>query len=122
MSNLPEEYAKVIIPMVRTLMPDMIARDIVSVQPMAMGNIRKTTTGIDTYANVTWHWVSHYNRNWLNWDDTVDHNKEVEEWVIQTFGKRTTDWPEATDRWFASDGKYYFRDESDLLAFMLKWE
>ena len=40
------------------------------------------------------------------------------EWMIKTYGRRTGT---TKDRWRAHNGCYWFRDESDLTLFILRW-
>lgn len=49
--------------------------------------------------------------------------QEVEDWCWTTFGPRPMNaWPEAGDRWFANNRKFWFREEKDLTLFLLKWQ
>ena len=42
------------------------------------------------------------------------------EWCTQTFGEMRS--PDSPPRWrFISEGVFEFREESDLIAFLLKW-
>ncbi len=52
--------------------------------------------------------------------DVMARNVEIFAWVEQTFGaKNLTEW--GTDRWHASNMKYYFKYESDRTLFILRW-
>jgi hypothetical protein len=44
-------------------------------------------------------------------------------WMVETFGSTAKDgvWtPE--QRWYANNAKFWFRNEQDMLLFLLKWQ
>jgi len=56
-----------------------------------------------------------------NTEPTVWH--EMMEWMIDTFGPTSKDgvWT-PSQRWYANNAKFWFREEKDLLVFLLKWQ
>lgn len=67
-----------------------------------------------------YHCVSPTGGNW----------REIEDWVIQTYGASTGSiWAEQVDkltpqpgeRWYANNRKFWFRNEVDRTMFILKW-
>jgi hypothetical protein len=51
---------------------------------------------------------------------------EMEQWVVETMGPSTTSiWggspPKRGERWYANNGKFWFRDEQDRSLFILRW-
>jgi hypothetical protein len=58
-------------------------------------------------------WVYDHQRHW-------DH---MMQWMIDMFGPTAKDgvWtPE--QRWYANNAKFWFRNEQDMLLFLLKWQ
>jgi hypothetical protein len=45
------------------------------------------------------------------------------EWVVNTFGPTAKDgvWTPGM-RWYANNAKFWFRNEADLLVFLLRWQ
>lgn len=48
---------------------------------------------------------------------------EIDDWCVQAFGPSPKDgiWTPGA-RWYANNLKYWFRNESDLTAFVLRWQ
>lgn len=47
---------------------------------------------------------------------------EMMQWMIDTFGPSAEDGVWTPDmRWYANNAKFWFREEKDLLIFLLKW-
>jgi hypothetical protein len=44
-------------------------------------------------------------------------------WMIDTFGPTSKDgvWT-PSQRWYANNAKFWFREEKDLVVFLLKWQ
>ena len=74
------------------------------------------TPRIDTgYANdqPKWpYWVKPCNYSEPEW-------LEMNVWMLKTFGD--CNWLNKNARWVGSDRKYWFRNESDRILFVLKW-
>lgn len=55
------------------------------------------------------------------------HWPEMEAWCFETFGKTEgsiwaeTKTPMPNERWYMNNRKFWFRDEKDLLMFVMKW-
>jgi hypothetical protein len=53
--------------------------------------------------------------------------KEMEDWCVQTMGLAGSLWansgltPKLNYRWYMNDSKFWFREQSDLTMFILKW-
>lgn len=58
-----------------------------------------------------------------SWD--IDANqavwKDLESWCEQTFGPVGDPWTPAADRWYYNGGKFFFKRDSDLTLFLIKW-
>lgn len=134
-----QHYRNVVIPLIRQIVPGMIAQQIVGVQPMSTDGSSKMELG-ETHnmdGTVEFYWVKpsqgpteHIFSFKYNFpakpDERKQRNLDILEWCSQTYGPRgiwgvDIDNPNGT-RWFASDQKYYFRNESDRTMFVLRWE
>lgn len=140
MSQLDEEkekeleHVRVLLPIIRQIVPGLIAQQICGVQPMS-GQQRDTTpyeigTSHEVDGDIEFFWVkpSQPNPTMFLWSTTVSkaekRNAEIMTWCFNTYGPRGI-WgvdlnPGA--RWHASDQKYYFRNEADRTLFVLRWE
>ena len=51
--------------------------------------------------------------------------REMAEWCRDTFGASTgsiwSAWQEPSERWYANNSKFWFREEADLSWFLLRW-
>jgi hypothetical protein len=50
--------------------------------------------------------------------------KEMEEWCIENLGINEVTWnrwPSPSDRWFMNDAKFWFRDQQDMMMFVLRF-
>ena len=52
---------------------------------------------------------------WNNWS-------EIHKWCIELFGTEDSIWDNYHGRWYINDRRIWFRDESDLLVFILRWK
>jgi hypothetical protein len=95
---------KVLVPIIRRVMPTVIANELVGVQPMT-GPVASLKIGVDDRNNVRLrYWVER-----VTWNQN-----ENKEWCIETYG----DDPE---RWYCRGSCFYFRDERDRTMFILRW-
>jgi hypothetical protein len=48
---------------------------------------------------------------------------DMKNWCTETFGKTPKDgvWTPGA-RWYANNGKFWLKDEADLLLFTLRWQ
>ncbi len=46
---------------------------------------------------------------------------EIHKWCVELFGTEDSIWDNYNGRWYINDRRIWFRDESDLLVFILKW-
>ena len=108
---------KVILPVIRNIMPDIIAEEILGVQPMTS---QLMSVGTMDHACSTWYWVTPpYNLD-IGWDDMVSRNKEIQEWCDEIYGDKG-DWSDPDCRWWTSNRKYIFKNEEDRTMFVLRW-
>jgi hypothetical protein len=108
---------KIMMPVIRKVVPSLIAQDILSVQPMTLPS-DKTRLDLGTAY--------------------LGGSKEGD-WFTVMVGKpfifaikgelkgenKHLNWCKATfnnDTWFERDGRYYFRKEEDRTMFILKWQ
>jgi hypothetical protein len=54
--------------------------------------------------------------NWYNqyWQD-------MENWCVKTFGSKPKLVITPNARWYANNGRFYFKDREDQMMFVLKW-
>ena len=46
---------------------------------------------------------------------------EIHKWCVELFGTEDSIWDNYNGRWYMNDRRIWFRDESDLLVFILRW-
>ena len=123
MSNTPLQ--SVLLPIIRRTLPNLIAQQLVGVQPMTNLGTRRQELGTYETGSVIWYWVRPEEPAVLDLADprhSPAHWDEVEAWCLETFGPPNP-WAEERDphRWHASARKYYFRREADRTMFIMKW-
>jgi len=64
----------------------------------------------------------------LEWQDARNMWEDMMLWCRNQFGETGDLWretknltPEPNQRWYANDRKFWFRNEEDLLMFVLRW-
>jgi hypothetical protein len=64
----------------------------------------------------------------LEWQETSSMWEDMMLWCFNQFGETGDLWretknltPEPNQRWYANDRKFWFRNEEDLLMFVLRW-
>lgn len=108
---------KVVLPVIRNVMPNIIAEEILGVQPMTS---QLMSVGTMDHACSTWYWVTPpYNLD-IGWDDMVSRNKEIQEWCDEIYGDKG-DWSDPDCRWWTSNRKYIFKNEEDRTMFVMRW-
>ena len=117
----------VIIPLIRKVVPNLIAQEIVGVQPMSID----TNSIFDIYSKdqkdqMTIGYSPEYNQPYwaeptLGGPFSRRHKKyqEIHDWAIKTFGDSNDKWN--NPRWSASNRKYWFKYEKDRTLFVMKW-
>ena len=110
-------FANVMLPMIRRVMPSVIAQDILSVQPMTVTSSRvELRCGTATLAgSQTGTWFTVYVSMPFSFAMKPAHGIEHYQWCVDTFG------PEDNVNWFEKDYRFYFRNEADMSMFVLKW-
>lgn len=106
-----------LIPMLRKIVPAVVAQEIVSVQPMQIN------MSLDVYEKPI-HGARYYCvevKGWgLGWTD-------MENWAKATYGEPGEVWPQdnflwpEAPRWVMNNRTFWFRKESDRTLFILKW-
>ena len=118
---------KILIPMLRNVLPATIAQDIVGVQPMTWPGAELETgeTYVDeaasyaTEANtVEWYWARLPMAAGSFWKQ--EHVNEVDAWCEETFGPKMSN-EHPTFNWDKINGRYCFKRSEDRTAFVLKW-
>jgi hypothetical protein len=62
-------------------------------------------------SDITNQWLS--TKSWL----------KLEDWCHSTFGERPyNEWPTSSSRWFVNNSAFWFRNNDDLLMFVLRWQ
>jgi hypothetical protein len=52
-----------------------------------------------------------WNQNWL----------PILDWCAKAFGPIADVWDKELGRWYANNGKFWFRKESDRVLFLMRW-
>lgn len=109
----PAQNTKVLMPLIRNVLPSLIAQQIVGVQPISL----------DYQIPYSVHPRYKFSRKW---NIGVAHMGasalEVYAWCSENFGTHPVN-PDAWSRWYRySYKKFYFRDEADYVAFLLRWK
>lgn len=114
---------KIIMPMIRKVMPSVIAHQILSVQPMIPLSPNKTELRCGTAylaGKKAGDWFTVFvvppfrfvTKGMLT---ASELKSEHYKWAQATFG------PETNETWFERDSRFYFRKESDQTMFVLRW-
>ena len=116
----PEETRKILMPMIRKILPGTIAQNIVGVQPMqgiggSIYTMRPSQPRNITFekTKVDMHWCCEFMPG-INVTSTI----AIEEWLKQF--PKTNYWTQQDNPW----GTYYVNiyDEEMLTAFILRWQ
>ena len=124
---MDNEKSKILIPMIRKYLPNIMAQNIVGVQPMIVE--QKIETG-ETYEDeassyatdantVEWYWVRlpMVPGAIFNIDLQQQHLEEVTKWCWDSFGN-----PQLIDSvWVTMGSRFCFKNAADRTAFVLKW-
>jgi hypothetical protein len=108
MSN---DWAKVLLPMIRKVYPTMIAQQIVGAQPMTMPESPTRLQAYDEPFNMYPYIAQRHSSMWdlgFNPKDLQD----MKEWCVATL---------QSSSWHYLQGKFFFRNETDRTMFMLRW-
>jgi len=108
----------IIIPILRNLYPNLIARQIVGVQPMTAGPPFSFEIRFDYRVHPRYK----FSRKWYVGEINSNADKtDIIEWCELHFGSHPKN-PDAWCRWYRySTSKFYFRDEKDYALFLLRW-
>ena len=117
------EFRKIMIPMIRRVIPGTITQEIVGVQPMSWpeGLVTGETYKNDAaaYSNpgdeVEHYWVT-TNPSIFSYNGIDSEISQQWKWCVETFGE-----PSEQGRWFMRDGRDMFVDEQDRTMFILRW-
>lgn len=110
---------KVILPVIKNVMPNIIAQEIVGVQPMTS---QPMTVGELDHACSTWYWVQPGSSpgEIFELEKSRQYYHDIETWIEEHCGPRGS-WHEPDCRWWASNRKYIFKNEEDRTMFVLRW-
>lgn len=102
---------KVLLPIVKRMLPNIIAQDIVNVQPMTASRALTvgTTDGIE---HPYWVEIPNGPGTLFNFKALDKLHMERTNWCIKTFDD---------DDWMASSFKFYFKHEKDRDWFIMRW-
>lgn len=57
------------------------------------------------------------------WDQDPQDWRDMIAWVVETFGPTAKDGVFTPgQRWYVNNAKFWFRDEKDVMVFLLKWQ
>lgn len=82
------KYSNVLISPIKQVLPNIIAQDIVNVQPMSQANSRLFRMTNDKAFNIVGKWKHKNGHMYYN----VEMNKEVREWMAATYAEDKTAW------------------------------
>lgn len=112
LAEVVTDTAQEILKELKKTLPELIAEDIVGNMPMS--------TGEDYTGSHARYWVSPAHDADLSWEDRIVHNRALNEWCTLTYGPKGV-WHLPDCRWFSSNGKYFFINETDRTMFILRW-
>ncbi len=114
--TLPSD-PRLMIPILRTALPKLMAQEIVGVQPMSNGAFyapyipKVMTKSKYQFSRAKWYQAEF---------DIKDYHA-VDAWCSKHFGPHPA-YPDAWSRWWHKfEGSILFRDEKDYVFFMLRW-
>lgn len=112
--------SNVLIPLIRTFYPTLIAQQIVGVQ--AMTGVLHNDYLFDIKFEYHVHPRYKFSRKWyIGEAKSIMDKTVVVEWCETNFGPHPKN-PDAWCRWYRySTSKFYFRDEKDYTLFLLRW-
>jgi len=108
---------KVILPVNRKTMSDIIAEEILEVQPMSYMPLQ---TGENYNSERAEFWVAPAYDPGMPWSAMRERNRQINDWCEDTYGPRGV-WADPHCRWYASDRKYIFHKKADRTMFVLRW-
>ena len=110
---------KVIMPSIKSIIPKIIAQEIVGVQPMTS---QPMTVGEMDHACSTWYWAQPASNpgEIFELDKTRQYYHDIETWIEEHCGPQGS-WHDPDCRWWASNRKYIFKNKEDRTLFVLRW-
>lgn len=110
---------KILLPVIRRIMPKLIAQGIIGAQPMTR---RSLTMGELEHACSTWYWACppESPAGIFEIEKTRQYYHDIESWIEERCGPKGS-WNDADCRWWASNGQYIFKNEQDRTMFVLRW-
>lgn len=104
------EAKKVLLPIVKRMLPNIIAADIVGIQPMIPKEMQiGFTDGID---HPYWAEPMASPSSIFNYGKFDENHQEQLDWCLETFKE---------EDWVSSSYKFYFKEEKDRDWFVLRW-
>lgn len=124
MNDKATNYPEILIPIIRKVMPTMIASELCS-QPMTGPSLSlplELSEGFYDdglkYYSVRLPVDSIFSMR-TRYSGQVSEYDLIQNWCTKTFGESTENLN--TSSWFYSAGKYYFNDEANRTMFLLRW-
>lgn len=110
---------KVILPVFKSLIPDIIAREIIGVQPMTS---HPMSVGEMDHACSTWYWAQPASSpgQIFELEKSRQYYHDIETWIENHCGPQGS-WHDPDCRWWAANRKYIFKNEEDRTMFVLRW-
>lgn len=110
---MANDSIKNLIPMMRRIMPEIIASNIVGVQPMSSlaGMVYSMKGMFSDYFNTS---IEEYDESGFNY--VIRTNKDILPWCVETFGEDESRWQ------YVDSAVYLFRDEKDFNWTILQWQ
>ena len=110
--NDKKSFQRILLPIIRRVMPTITANEVMNGHamlstPFIVGEHVVAFNGTDY----------HYVKLSLDYQNGLPSNKEYA-WCTEVFGKSDADSPR---RWFKMGISYYFKEEIDRTAFVMRW-
>ena len=110
------------IPLIRTLMPNVIASQLTGVQPMYVPS-GKIFSMYSDYGESEFNKKYRFSRaKWYYCHFSLNDGESVLEWCTASFGKRPKNADAWTRWWFYGVNQIRFRDEADAIMFKLRFK
>lgn len=115
---------KILIPIIRKILPVNLAQEILSVQPMTgpskIFTLRANYNRKPKYNFSRAKWYEADREMVKTKSAYVKYSTEQFSWCVAQFGPQPN-YPDAWSRWYMINDRFRFRDEKDYIWFMLRW-
>jgi hypothetical protein len=82
--------------------------------------VMKITIGQTKWNDAAYNTAEPYLPSW-NIDADQATWEDLESWCQRSFGPAGDPWKPTADRWYYNSGMFFFKRDSDLTLFLIKW-